>query len=311
MAEAIQRAKIYLSCHSSDREELENLAAFLEDLGFELAGFWSAARKSGRPVTMEQNSIREADFFVACLSKQSFKRKSPVPREMQQARAIAAIKPPEAHYLTLARLNECRIPGEWQDVYCIDFLQSDGWENLADRIKEGLTHRGIPFAAHIRSRERSNLSVFEAARMIRLKGLFHNEWNDAGKGVPHRYSRDGKNTERIIIDAATGLMWQRYPSSRFMEAREAREHVSLLNQTRWSGYSDWRLPTLDEAMAAMEKMVDKDFFLNPLFIDPTPWILTADQYEGLAWIVNYKLGICSLGHAVSGVCVRAVRKIQP
>lgn len=311
MAETIHRAKIYLSCHSSDRKEVARLAAFLEDLGFEPAGLWSAAHKSHRPGTMKPNSPREADFFVACLSKKSFKRKSPVPREMEQARAIAAAKPPEAHYFSIIRLTDCRIPREWRGMQIIDFLESNGWENLANRIKAGLRSQGIPFVPPIRSRPRNDLSTFEAARTIRLKELFHKEWNPTAKSVAHRYSREGKNTERVVIDTATGLMWQRYPSSKFMEAREAREHVKLLNQLRWGDYPDWRLPTLEEAMAAMEKIVDRDVFLNPVFFDPTPWILTADQYEGQAWLVNYKLGMCSLGQVVTGMCVRAVRNLSP
>lgn len=307
MAEAIQRAKIYLSCYPSDREEVQALAAFLEDLGFQPTGFWGSARERTRTLTTEQQYIREAHFFVACLSKKSFKRKSPVPREMREARKVAAIKPAREQYFTLARLKECPIPREWGNIRPVNFFESDGWEILAEKVKQNLKHYSISFQPRFRVKERSDLSPFEAARMIRLKELYHTEWNDAAKGAPHQYSRDGKNTERIIIDAATGMMWQRYPSTKFMEAREAREHVSQLNLSRWSGYDDWRLPTLDEAMAAMEKMVDKDFFLNPLFIDPSPWILTADQHEGQTWLVNYKLGICSLGHAVTGVCVRAVR----
>lgn len=310
MAEAIQRAKIYLSCHPSDHEEVEALAAFLEDLGFQPSGFWGNIRQNTRTSTTEQQYIREAHFFIACLSKRSFKRKSPVPREMQEARKVAAIKPAQEQYLTLARLKECPIPPAWGNIHRINFFESDGWEIFAEKVKQNLKHYSISFQPRFRVIERSDLSPFEAGRMIRLKELFHNEWNDAAKRPPRQYSRDGKNTERIIIDGATGLMWQRYPSTKFMEAREAREHVRQLNLSRWCGYEDWRLPTLDEAMTLMERIIDKDFFLNPHFFDPSPWILTADQYEGQTWLVNYKLGICSLGHAVTGVCVRAVRTFQ-
>lgn len=68
-----------------------------------------------------------------------------------------------------------------------------------------------------------------------------------GWAGPARFTTDSKGT---VLDTRTGLMWQKADSyhevKKGMSWYEALEYVDGKNTEKFAGYSDWRLPTLDE-----------------------------------------------------------------
>ena len=62
-----------------------------------------------------------------------------------------------------------------------------------------------------------------------------------------RFTADSNGT---VLDTRTGLMWQKADSyhdvKKGMDWYEALEYVDGKNAQKFGGYSDWRLPTLDE-----------------------------------------------------------------
>ena len=102
----------------------------------------------------------------------------------------------------------------------------------------------------------------------------------------------GERTDNIVIDYATGLMWIP-PSSAAYSLADAEEYVRQWNYLAYGGHTDWRLPTLEEALSLMEPFVgegqrthlDEKYFLR---IYSGVW--TADECQGLRWIVNYERG---------------------
>ena len=66
------------------------------------------------------------------------------------------------------------------------------------------------------------------------------------------------------MDYASSLMWQQSGADKYMEYEKAKEYVDQLNRDQFAGYSDWRLPTLEETMSLMEPTKNK----NGLYIDP-------------------------------------------
>jgi len=54
------------------------------------------------------------------------------------------------------------------------------------------------------------------------------------------------NTIDVWKDNNTGLMWQLDIDTRLMTWLEANEYVKNINNMNYGGYSDWRLPTIEE-----------------------------------------------------------------
>jgi len=117
----------------------------------------------------------------------------------------------------------------------------------------------------------------------------------------------------ILIDRKTSLMWQRggldIASSRTMQ-----RGIGELNMQEFAGYSDWRLPTMEEAMSLMEpEKNEKDVYLDPVFSKEQPFIFVAAQRKpGGYWFVDYKQGraFWSSG-TIPGGFGRAVRSFDP
>ena len=51
-------------------------------------------------------------------------------------------------------------------------------------------------------------------------------------------------TEKIVIDSASGLMWQQSGSEKYMEYKDAKKLITELNKMRFAGFNNWRLQTL-------------------------------------------------------------------
>lgn len=320
MAEEILRAKIFLSYPPRNTQAVQQLYEFLDDVGFEVFFEKEDFLDEQEGENNLGIAIGHSHFFLACTSGKSslnsiqnlFSKELPQRTKLFQneiaiAKEIAGKNSAADLYLIVCRLDDSSLPAALNEYPREDLYESDGLEKLVGRIKTAMKHLGIPFVPRIRSRPRTDLSLFEAARLIRIKGFFHKERNNQVKGFGAVYNFNLLEGDKIFIEQTTGLMWQRYVSTRFMEVKEAKEHIKHLNDTKFAGYGDWRLPTLDEAMTLMQKLVDKDFFLDPRIHDRDRWILTADEAEGGSWNVNYTYGICRPGHPVDGICVRAVR----
>jgi hypothetical protein len=84
-----------------------------------------------------------------------------------------------------------------------------------------------------------------------------------------------------VLDAATGLAWEAGRSQRALAWTEAWPYVHGLNDRRYLGHDDWRLPTVEEAATLIESVrflfpatrLDPGLFAGPGEIwtaDPRP-----------------------------------------
>ncbi len=96
---------------------------------------------------------------------------------------------------------------------------------------------------------------------------------------------------QTITDKVTGLMWQQSGAD-LTSIRKMRAHVDRLNDDEFAGFSDWRLPSLEEALSLMTPEVqDNDLHMNPCFKDDTPFIFVAEERKpGGYWFCDYKQG---------------------
>lgn len=139
------------------------------------------------------------------------------------------------------------------------------------------------------------------------------------------------NRKLIVYDRLTGLCWQRGGSPCEFNWYQADSYTMKLRDEVFGGLSQWRLPTLEEAMSLVESSgqnIDTNhpqwtaLHINPIFEANQRWIWTIDSYYKKAWKVNFAVGACDLtdikenGGFVRAVCSNTVeedklQKIEP
>ena len=137
------------------------------------------------------------------------------------------------------------------------------------------------------------------------------EWsNPQGRGLPNDFVLQSGG--KIVLDRATGLMWQQSGSGEYMTYDKAPAYIAQLNRANFAGYSDWRLPTLEEAMSLMEsKKLNEDLYIDPKFDKTQRYIWTADKESaGVAWVADFYGGYCGRYNVGFINYVRAVRAGQ-
>jgi hypothetical protein len=104
------------------------------------------------------------------------------------------------------------------------------------------------------------------------------------------------NNDGTITDRATGLMWQKSGSSSSLENREAKRYIKRLNKEQFAGYSDWRMPTVEELASLLERNKKNGVHMASVFdnLQTTCWTIDksdvpAIYYSG-AWIISFNRG---------------------
>jgi hypothetical protein len=119
------------------------------------------------------------------------------------------------------------------------------------------------------------------------------------------------NNNGTVTDRATGLMWQKEGSSEGMTWANAKEYVNKLNSGQFGGYSDWRLPTIEELASLMKSIkAEGDLYIDPIFSKKQTFCWSADTFgPEMAWYASFKTGM--IRHVYFFFYdVRAVRTIK-
>ena len=175
-----------------------------------------------------------------------------------------------------------------------------------DETEEGIIVPNI----RLRSQPIQDFSEEAAEIMIKDMGFFDTEWNITGIGFPNQYEL-GENG-KVVYDHASGLMWEQSGSDN-MPYDEIKYYIETLRVQQFAGYSDWRLPTLEEAMSLIEPVQNtRGRYIDSIFDQTQQWIWTSDMKPGfragIPWVVYFDVGECN-GVAIvrGGAFVRAVR----
>ena len=164
---------------------------------------------------------------------------------------------------------------------------------------------------HLRS-EPTELSTEQVKAMLVTREFYDRNWNAVGKGVVHQYEQKVIAGQVVVLDSATGKTWQKAGAPGAMTQSETADYLKQLNTEQFAGFSDWRLPTLEEAISLMEpKERDKDrdkFHIDPVFERRQPFIWTSDRTpNGRGWVAYYADGIVAVEKPEFNAYVRAVR----
>ncbi|MGR3174591.1 MAG: Lcl domain-containing protein [Candidatus Scalindua sp.] len=161
----------------------------------------------------------------------------------------------------------------------------------------------------LRSSRSRGLSKDDVKDMLGRYNLYDSVWNNGGD-FANDYESQVINGDKVVIDHATGLMWHQSGSLQTMNWGETYQWVRELNRQKYAGYSNWRLPTIDEAVTLLESSKsggEKGLHINPVFDSRQKLIWTSDEkaktektWIGTStssgrywWCVNFKSGTVS------------------
>ena len=131
--------------------------------------------------------------------------------------------------------------------------------------------------------------------MVKRYDFFDTKWNVSGY-FENDFVDNGDGT---VTDMATGLMWQRTGTTSAKRWSSAKPYINKLNKIQFAGYSDWRLPTIDELASLIEKKPSGGLHLDPLFgreqkccwsSDNSPGLVSGSSGLFTVWIVNFAQG---------------------
>lgn len=272
-----------------------------------------------------EKALEASDFCLILLSAHSTEKKGYVQKEIKTALEILDMYPEGSVYLIPIRLNKCDPSHrklkklQWIDVFP-EKNYNKGIKRIVEVINPGCTMlRSTPTV----------LSEGDASIMVRKFDFYDKYKNFEGKGISHEYSVKLIENDPVVIDNATGLMWGQKGLGKRVAYDYSLEWVSELNNKRFAGFTDWRMPTLEEAMSLLiRKREDGEICVDPMFeelykktnfveigelyIDSifdkgVHWIWTSDLSPDNkhAWAVDLTLGYCfyTLGVSAAGSAV--------
>lgn len=122
---------------------------------------------------------------------------------------------------------------------------------------------------------------------------------------------------KVVVDNQTKLMWQKETSKMWMNYLNAEQWINDLNEKHWAGFTDWRMPTVEEALSLLQPGIHGNRtiinFINPVFDFVTWTIWTSDLNQSdtsQAYVIDYGEGSWSAHNFMSTFFVRAVRNYK-
>ena len=113
----------------------------------------------------------------------------------------------------------------------------------------------------LRAEPQERLATDYIKDMVKRYDFFDSYWNVFGS-FENEFVDNGGGT---VTDRATGLMWQKSGSSRSKTWSKANLYIDTLNKNQFAGYSDWRLPTIDELVSLIEKSDTDKLHIHSMF----------------------------------------------
>lgn len=158
------------------------------------------------------------------------------------------------------------------------------------------------------------------AAMVQKYGFHHPaDWSKHGLSLSitgnmrHEYKQMESQGVQVILDHATGLLWQQHASTEPMSWPAAFEYAASLNRQHYAGYEDWRVPTIEELATLMEpQKLSTKLYLSPFFGTTPLWCWSADRSnsEQKAWYVSFSSGGIQQLELDNSLFVLVVRTFQ-
>ncbi len=272
-------------------------------------------------------AIRQKNCFLALFSSKSKDNQSDIHKEIHEAISVFKKMPDRKILIIPVCIDKCNIVDEtFAKFQRVDLFPNyyDGIAKIFDAIQafrsklligekyneieseivdQNLVSTSVPNSFESCYQLRKNpltVSDEEFKKVFRLK----EDWR------PLEYIENDyhDNRDGTVTDRATGLTWQKSGSSDWLTYKKAKEYVDNLNRDGFAGYTDWRLPTIEELCSLLEPEKKNDnLYIDPIFDKDQWWCWSSDRrVSGGAWYVSFNFGGVLWYVSDSGY-VRAVR----
>jgi len=144
------------------------------------------------------------------------------------------------------------------------------------------------------------LSAEQIIKLVKANQFNHPaDWSKYGLapsltgGIQHDYALKTAQSVPVVMDYATHLMWPQHAPEQPSRWQDASRFVEQLNAAQFAGFSDWRLPTVEELASLLEANKTKHgLYLAPFFGDTPRWCWSADLAPDAqsAWYVSFNSG---------------------
>jgi serine/threonine protein kinase len=178
--------------------------------------------------------------------------------------------------------------------------------NEEKRRKEAEQQRILAAMIKLRSQYK-DLSVNDVKSMLKERGFFEKYYNKSG-GFKNHFDVKTIEGAKIVVDFATGLVWHQFGSESYMSMERVEPWLEDLNKQAYAGYSDWRLPTLEEAASLLENHESNfGLFIDEVFANEQRFIWTGDTAgKDKNWVIDFYSGDISMVTVSTLVYVRPV-----
>ncbi len=308
---AVQKPKVFLCYARKDQDRVEALYQKLSDAGF---APWMDSKDILPGEDWKQvliKAIREAPFFLACLSNNSVNKRGVIQEEIREALDVWRQKLDSDIYFIPVRLEECQVPEALAKFQWVDLFSDNVFKWFLQGFRAGMERLGVIRPVRLRSRPINKLSKKAVKKMLQENDFFDVYKHWMGKGIQHQYEALEQQGKKLVIDHITGLTWQQSDFRKGKSSITGHGYIQKLNDVEYAGYSNWRLPTLEEILSLMELVKNKEgFYIDPKFNNIQSAIWTADKKSAsTVWVVYFADGFCSsLRVYDDAFCVRAVRE---
>lgn len=148
-------------------------------------------------------------------------------------------------------------------------------------------------------------------KMLKKFNFFNRFINETGN-FTNDFELRTINSNKVVIDHTTELMWHQSGSIEQMDFDKEWNWKKRLNQHEYAGYSDWRLPTVEEAASLLKsKNKNTDLFIDPLFDEQQKSIWTCDHFSSdRVWCVSFLIGYVNNYSTYYGHYSRPVRSFR-
>lgn len=182
-------------------------------------------------------------------------------------------------------------------------------------LQEGLTLKDLrkakPKRTHILRTGSKTLSYDEVESMIKRNGFFDDSYNKSGN-FRSLFEKQNINSNTVVVDHKTALMWHPRGSSKEVQYRKINKWLKELNRRGYAGFSDWRLPTLEEAASLLRREKNsKGLYTDPIFSGSQKRIWTSDRFGSKDyWVVRFYTGIVYVSAGSDLHFIRPVRSTK-
>lgn len=136
------------------------------------------------------------------------------------------------------------------------------------------------------------------------------ESTKAASVVQERFAEGDEDT---VIDLKRKLLWLKKDTyqmtGKWLNWVQVRDYAKELNQSRYAGYSDWRIPTTEEAKSLYDKsLVNKDHMGQKAYLHP----IFSSGFGFLCWTsdVRNKIQAVRFGYRKGGMMYDDVYRVS-